>query len=363
MSALVSLQTQLLLAAFASPQQAVPAWARWQSESDWERHLDFESYLLLPRVYHNLDGRGVDDALFKRLKGVVKRNWAANAATLVAIRRIADILQQSGIASVLMPPCSLLLRDRSAALAPGTPIAYQIARRDAQCVTRLLSDAGWRCVANGVPRWSLPGYIAAVSHISMRDGDGTTLDLHWVDALESVAGGSASHDLHGQTIRSPGTRASMRLLFDSPGMGSELCRLSRVLLLLEKAPDEDGWLCLLQQLQQRYSPFLDLVAELSPVVTVSGISAGDWNADPSERPVTTASGTQIMTFRQRLAKPWQYYRRVLGDETSTVQALRYLPGYLMGKWVLQHFSEILPSAYRALRYHWRQRNVDQRGQF
>ena len=303
MSDSISLQTQLLLAAFASPQQAMRAWACWQSASGWERHLDFESYLLLPRVYHNLGGQGVEDALFTRLKGVVKRNWAANTATLAAIRRIAGILEKSGIASVLLPPCSLLLHDRSAALATATTIAWQIARRDAQCVTRLLGDAGWRCVAHGVPHWSLPGYIAAISHISLRDGEGTTLDLQWVDALESVAGGSDSHHLHGQAPRSPGTRASIRLLLDSPGMGSELCRLSRALLLLDKTPDDDGWRCLLERLQQRGSPFLDLVAELSPVCTLSGTSAADWNAEPSESPQAMASGTHKMIM-PCATRPW-----------------------------------------------------------
>ncbi len=143
MSDPVSLQAQLLLAAFAQPHRAVPAWAQWRADSGWQHHLDFDAYLLLPRVYHNLGGRGVDDALFRRLKGVVKRNWAANAATLAALGRVAGVLDTSCIVAVLLPPCSLLLRDRSTALEPATPIAYRMARKDAQGVIRLLCAAGW----------------------------------------------------------------------------------------------------------------------------------------------------------------------------------------------------------------------------
>jgi hypothetical protein len=142
MNQAADLQAQLLLAAFAEPHRAVPAWARWGAESGWEQHVDFDSFLLLPRVYHNLGGHGIDDALFRRLKGVVKRNWAANAATLAALGRVAEVLQQTGVAAALLPPCSLLLRDRSTALEPGIPIAFRLAREDAQRVIRLLCAAG-----------------------------------------------------------------------------------------------------------------------------------------------------------------------------------------------------------------------------
>jgi hypothetical protein len=362
MSDSISLQTQLLLAAFAEPHRAVPAWARWRAESGWEHHLDFDAYLLLPRVYHNLGGRGVDDALFRRLKGVVKRNWAANTATLSALGRVAEVLQQSGMAAVLLPPCSLLLRDRSTALEPGTAIAYQMARRDAQGASRLLGAAGWRCVAHGVPRWSLPGYIAATSRICLRDKDGTTLDLQWVEALHSIAGGEVSHELHGRAMRSPGTPASIFLLIAGPGMGSDFCRLSRALLLLEKAPEEDGWRCLLAQLQLRDSPFLALVASLSPVSAMSGTSAGEREVQHSQPVQAGITDGYAMTFRGRLARRWQRYRGELGAAFSTGRAIAYLPGYLMGKWDVQQVSEILPRSLRTLRYYWRQRHTNENGQ-
>lgn len=357
MSDPVGLQRDLLLAAFAAPSQALPAWARWQSASGWERHLDFESYLLLPRVYHNLGGRGVDDALYTRLKGVVKRNWAANAATLAVIARIAEILQTKGIASELLPPCALLLSDRSAALAAGTPIAYRIARGDAPNVIALLRDAGWRCIADGVPRWSLPGYIAAVDRIELRDAGETALDLRWTGPLDRADGDSAFRELRGCTIRMPGARSGVGLLLDDAGAGSELGRLSRALLLLEKAPDAGGWRHLTLWLQQRGSPFLDTVSVLSPAVATPDDSVPESQADSVEARGNAATEDHNLTFIGRLATPWRTYCNALGEQTSLPQALQCLPGYLTGKWRLRHAGELLPAVYRSLRYHWRQRRA------
>ncbi len=362
MSGSISLQAQLLLAAFAEPHRAVPAWARWRAESGWEHHMDFDAYLLLPRVYHNLGGRGVDDALFRRLKGVVKRNWAANTATLSALGRVAGVLDRSGMEAVLLPPCSLLLRDRSTALEPATPIAYRMSRKDAQGASRLLGAAGWRCVAHGVPRWSLPGYIAATSCMRLRDHDGITLHLQWAEAPQSVDAGEVSHELHGRAMRSLDTVQSIRFLIVGQGMGSDFCRLSRALLLLEKAPEDDGWRCLLALLQLRNSPFVDTVASLSPVRAMSGASAGEREARYSGPELTGSSDASVMTFRGRIARRWQRYRGELGAAISTGRAIVYLPGYLMGKWDVQQVSEILPRSLRTFRYYWRQRSTNENGQ-
>jgi hypothetical protein len=352
-SAASGLQLDLLRAAFAPPAQALPAWARWQSGSGWEQHVDFDAYLLLPRVYHNLGGRGVDDALFQRLKGVVKRNWAANAATLTAISRIAVALERAAIPCVLLPPCSLLLHDRTVALAAGTPIACQIARRDAQRAVRLLRGQGWRGIARGIPRWSVPGFIAASSRLHLRDGQGRLLDLQWPDTA-TCAHGSMVHTVHGHALRSPGLRASIQLLLCDAGADSELCRVSRALLLLAKMPDSDGWHCLLAHLRLRCSPLLELVAALAPPGARSGAADRDERADVTVPAASAANSGHSSTFLRRLARPWQHYRSALGAQFSTAQALCFLPGYLMGKWQLQHVGQILPRAYRALRYHWRQ---------
>ena len=356
----VELQSQLLLAAFAEPPRAMTAWTHWQAQSRWQRHVAFDAYLLLPRVYHNLGGRGVDDALFTRLKGVVKRNWLANAATMAAIGRVTQALQASDIAAVLLPPCALLLADRSVALEPGTPIACQLARSDAQRVTRLLRAQAWHCIAPGVPLWSLPGYIAASPRLHLRAADGMLLDLHWVDALGSLVSSSASRQWHGRTLLTLDSAASIRLLITSAGLGTDLARVARALLLLEPSPDNAGWCCLLQLLRQYVSPFYATVASLAPVAALSGVSTGAVKgviiAAMKEVANAAAQPAREGTFSVRLHQRWRHYRRTLGDGFSTVQAILCLPGYLMGKWDLQQLQEILPRLSRAVRYQWRLRN-------
>ncbi len=182
-----------------------------------------------------------------------------------------------------------------------------------------------------------------------------TLDLQWAEAPRSVDGGEAAHELHGRAMRSLDTVQSIRFLLGGPGMGSDFCRLSRALLLLEKAPEHDGWRCLLAQLQLRDSPFVDTVASLSPVSAISGASAGEREAERSEPVQAGITEASAMTFRGRLARRWQRYRGELGAAFSTGRAIVYLPGYLMGKWDVQQVSEILPRSLRTLRYYWRQR--------
>jgi len=343
------LQSLLLTAAFADPMRALPAWTQWQVQSQWEAALDFDSYLLLPQVYHNLGGRGVEDALFRRLKGVVKRNWLANTATLSAIAGTTQTLQAGAIDAVLLPPCALLLVDRSMALPADTPIAYRIGRGDAQRAVRAFTDRGGVIVSRGAPRWCMPGYIAATRSVQLR-AEGILLTLRWHDGPSPVTRGAVSHGLRGQTVTTLDTAGTIQSLLDDEGMGGEFVRLARALLVLQRESDHAGWRYLLKVLHSQHSPFTGLVSGLSPVP----VPAVDTLVVLPEAKLAVTDA-QPASFRGHYRQRWQAYRAALGEQFSRATALRCLPGYLMGRWGLQRPGEVVPRLYRAVRYQWRSR--------
>jgi hypothetical protein len=366
------LHSQLLLAAFAEPQRAVPAWTQWQAQSRWEETVDFDAYVLLPRIYQNLGKQGLDDALFLRLKGVVKHNWAANTAVLNGIAALGKQLQRNAITAILLPPCALLLGDRSMAMGPGEPIAYRIARRDAQRVARLLYAQGWRSAADAVPRWCLPGYIAATQSLRMRC-DELSLHLQWIEPdMDCIS--TTRQVFHGQSICSLGMLDSVHLLLCAPEMGTELVRITRALLLLQRSGDQSAWRCLLQLLYASGSSLADLVESLMPpaiavrsvephaVQRVRQHERQDATPQDDEQHKLVSTNTRATTVWQHYQLRWQHYRAALGKEFSSVAALRCLPGYLMGRWQLQHLSEIVRTAYRALRFQWRAHRSPGQGQ-
>ncbi|MEZ5573718.1 MAG: hypothetical protein R3E64_17125 [Halioglobus sp.] len=355
MSKRLELQSLLLLAAFAEPSRALDAWRLWHSQSQWENAVDFDAYLLLPQVYHNLGGRGVEDALFKRLKGVVKRNWLANTATLAAISRIAQVLQANAIASVLLPPHAQLLDDRSMAMQPGAVIAYRIDRSDAQFAVWLLHAQGWRSAKFSVPYWCLPGFIAATNSLRL-NADDLALDLQWFESGQQDSHGTASRLFHGQTISTLGTVATIRLLLTAADMGSELVRVTRALLLLHKTSDHAGWRCLLQLLRERESGFADLVASFSPVPAMYSVVTVCKEEAVHKREFHAANDTPATTLWMHYRLRWKAYRAALGDDFSCAAAIRCLPGYLMGKWSLHRLREVFPRWYGTLRYQWRLRH-------
>ncbi|MBK6510392.1 MAG: hypothetical protein IPG64_22510 [Haliea sp.] len=348
----MALQSALLVAAFSDPLEAESAWARWQSTSGWEQHVDFESYLLLPRVYHNLGGRGVDDALYQRLKGLVRRCWAANAAMRGVLGRVAQLFEADAIDAVVLPPGALLLHDHSAVLAPDTLLALEIDRRHASRTVAVLQSAGWCASVLSVPSWSFPGFIAASSHLKMTNAAGMQLELHWRDSLQTPYRDIVPTKIAGHPVGSLSTEASIQFLFIAPGMGNELARISRALLLLHAAPAGAAWHCLLRHLQERSSPFLHTVTALSGLPALQPAQAHTATFPPAP---DTTDAMHTPSFARQLAVRWSHYRRLLGEGTSFEQSVRYLPGYLMGKWNLQYPHQLLPGIWRNLGYHWRRR--------
>ena len=85
----------LLLAAFAEPGSALPAWQDWVRHSDWQNQVSAHAYLLLPAIHRNLADADTVDELFPRLAGVKKRNLAANGPRIIALLKLLTLLSQA----------------------------------------------------------------------------------------------------------------------------------------------------------------------------------------------------------------------------------------------------------------------------
>jgi hypothetical protein len=130
-------------------------------------------------------------------------------------------------------------------------------------------------------------------------------------------------------------------------------------MVLKVSPEAAAGRYLQQHLEQAGSPFEALVSYLcSTEVVVEDCQQRQSPRaveGPPEPPPETLAETRSTTFLGRLRRRWLRYRVLLGEEVSAVRAVLCLPGFLMGKWQLQHVREILPRLWPAVRYQWRQR--------
>jgi len=351
-----ALRGELVVAAFGELPAALDAWQRWREGSDWQRHVDFESFLLLPRVYRNLGGQSVEDELHSRLRGVIRRNWAANTRRIARLRPLLSLVEAVANGAVLPPPHALLCDDASAAFTAEHPRLWFPARAGALELAHALLHCGWQCSEQGVPAWCLAGYAAASGSLTLAQG-GELIELHWADGDEGVPDGQRSADdfvtrtLAGAELRCFGPRGTVRYLLHGPGQGPAFRRVARVLLYLERHGDPDAWRCLLRFLDESGGSWAAAVRELAPVA-VGGTPA---RTPPAAATPCRPAASNRLPFLQQQRHHWRRYRNALGGQAGTTAALAQLPGYLMGRWKLSKPVEIPGRLLRGLVSDWRYR--------
>jgi hypothetical protein len=141
MSLLSVAHQSLLQAAFLSGPQAIAAWETWKNNSDFE-NLDWESYQLLPRLYHNLECHGIQDPLMSRMKGVRRLFWCKNQTSLSALETAISTIQGNGISiRLLSSPGSELGINQGMALSDDVKFQIQINHLDQ--ILSILESLGW----------------------------------------------------------------------------------------------------------------------------------------------------------------------------------------------------------------------------
>ena len=329
----------LLLAAFAPRDEALAAWDLWERSSNWQDHVEFDAYLLLPQVYHNLGSGAVEDALFSRLKGIIRQNWVANSHRLALLKAILNCSTLPVRHLIVLPPLSSLSDDRSTAFSNENAAIWLPHRQDLPELIAKLSATGWLIPDRHIPRWSLHGFVAAATSLALQHPKHGALELKWPGG-EYASGADWQPLREGVQANFAGCVAccltaedTVRYLLLAPGLGSAFRRCARALLYLRQPEHEAGWRQLLQLLQTCSSPLLESVRMLAPQTKAM--------QEPTAilRRTTTQNSPRLPVFRKQL-QHWKRFQNDLGDNTGTAQMLAALPGYLMGKWELNRPSQI-----------------------
>lgn len=337
-----ALKETLLIAAFADNKEALAAWQRWERSSNWQGHVDFGAYLLLPRIYHNLGGGSVQDELFGRLKGVIRQNWVTNTGSLSMIKALVIGSNLPAERLWILPPLSLLSQDRSTALGARDATIWLPRRSDLTTFAADMRTAGWLTPDKQIPDWCMPGFSAAASFLRWEHAKYGTLQVRWPGGDSDTPvewrprNNGTETSLAGERPYCLCTPDTVRYLMLAPDLGSSFERCSRALLYLWHNGNQEGWQCLLQLLQACSSPYLGTVRQLAPEEIVLELQTRP-DLSPKE---LTPDGSARRPFFQKQHEHWHAFNKDLGGDTGITQSLVSMPGYLMGKWSLTHPAEI-----------------------
>ena len=91
----------LIRAALLKGNKGRAAWDQWQSTHDLDL-VDTESYSLLSQVYKNLQAQGVEDSLFKKLKGIYRHTWCKNRLLAEEMVPFLRSLEEAGVPTLTL---------------------------------------------------------------------------------------------------------------------------------------------------------------------------------------------------------------------------------------------------------------------
>jgi hypothetical protein len=137
-------QTLLLRAALLPGSAARQAWEAWRTRASLA-DLDGGSRRLLPLLYRNLRGLGLDDPAFAEFKARQRYNWFKNQALFHQCAQILAALAAAGIPTLLLKGGSVSLRYYSdPSLRPMTDLDVLVPEAQARQAHGLLREAGWK---------------------------------------------------------------------------------------------------------------------------------------------------------------------------------------------------------------------------
>jgi Uncharacterised nucleotidyltransferase len=169
------LQELLLKAALFRGDAALSAYKEWISSVDIE-NLDWGSYRLLPLLYHNLNGLGINDPVMKKLKGVYRYTWFKNKMLFAEMSRLLQLFSEAGIKTMaLKGPALVLVHYRDCGLRPMDDFDVLVPTERATDAIDLLRKNGF------VPfKEDSPETILSKRHSTpFRSASQLNMDLHW----------------------------------------------------------------------------------------------------------------------------------------------------------------------------------------
>jgi hypothetical protein len=162
----------------------------------WRRHVDFEAidgptFRIVPLILANVEGRVAEDPMLERMRGVYRRTWTANTMRLGQAEQAVGVLDDAGIATILLKGGAIVVRwIGDAGLREMSDVDVLVPRNRARDALAALVAAGWTGVA-GDPRALGREDLDRDHGIGLRGPAGTELDLHWRALREGRACGEA----------------------------------------------------------------------------------------------------------------------------------------------------------------------------
>jgi Uncharacterised nucleotidyltransferase len=166
----------LLKAALSDGDEARGAWQKASRRIASISQLKGSTYRLLPLLYRNLSGQGVDDPELERLKGVYRHSWYANHMLFHEAGVLLSLLEQADIDTMVLKGGALARLYYSA---PGTrpmgDVDVLVRRRQVRQAIDVLEQNGWKLDAAG----PIEGFLPTHHSCGCSHPRGRNLDLHW----------------------------------------------------------------------------------------------------------------------------------------------------------------------------------------
>ena len=180
----------LLQASLCDGDDAVAAFRRWRSLTDFEGNHDQGQFRMLPLLHANMSRLKVQDPVMPRLQGVHRYAWCdARRREYLAVRAISA-LQANGIACMALKGLALgKAYYEDAALRPMQDIDLLIRIEDIQNTLKCLAAEGWQYPECGLEggTWRRKMKLGTDKGLHLKHPDGAEIDLHWYPFHEGMS--------------------------------------------------------------------------------------------------------------------------------------------------------------------------------
>jgi hypothetical protein len=341
---LTAAQTTLLEAALLPGADAVRAWQEWRDGIDWHAHLDHEEYALLPLVYRNLHQLKLDEPLFPRFKGVIHHAWLKNLRMISELSETLASLADNAVEVLILPPTLRMLFSSSAVINWQQPYNWAIHPGQAESAIRSLLSCGWHASGVHLPNCLLSGYVAGTQHLLLQHDNQQQLMLSWGlewwfdQRVAAVWKRASKYQLAGQPVRGLDPTDALEFELRQALTNKPFGQVANVVFIVAITRSVD-WLRLEHEVRHRplSTQWFSTLTVLQPLLNQWGAppNLSNWCAKTVNDKVITQPSVSVL---KRLRSDWKNYSLLVGDRGTLLASLMQLPGYLMGRWKLTHWS-------------------------
>lgn len=159
------------------------AWEDWRRAGGSIDTADSSTSRLLPAVYRNLEGSGVEDPDMPRLRGIYRHAWTMNQRVAQRVGEALESVHREGIPTMLLKGAAVWTAHyRDAGARRLDDVGVLVPPSEAERALAVLRESGWSPLCR-----IDPGRIVRSRHaLALVEPGGTQINLHWRVLPESV---------------------------------------------------------------------------------------------------------------------------------------------------------------------------------